>query len=119
MKQWDIWVVHWTHEDLTGKARPALLISGDAQLAAGGPRLFMKISRQQYPRVPDLALDRRVDGDEFHCTGLDVSPSFIHFTAIQAVDPGLIYKKIGHLGTNTVERLLKVVEAIKARHRRS
>lgn len=118
--QWDVWTVFWEHQapgaGAPGKPRPAVLLSDDEEIAKGGSLLFIKISKQSYPGVPDIRLDRN-DGDEFDCTGLHVSPSYIHYTSVQAVDRSRVGERAGHLGEATVEFLIALIEQEKRNRR--
>lgn len=120
--QWDIWTVYWEHRDpgaeTPGKARPGLLTSDAAEIAKGGDLRFMKISTKHYERVPDLRVDRS-DGDEFACTGLRESPSYIHYTSVQTVSPSDLGTCIGYAGEATVQFLIDLIEEHKKARRKA
>lgn len=108
LRQWDICAVHWTHEELDDKVRPALLFSDNETIESGAdPLAFIKISTKRYEGVPCLPIGPK-DGEEFESTRLD-RQTFIHFTAIQDIERRHVLGRIGHAGPATVEMLLELI----------
>ncbi len=79
-KQWEIWQVPWEHEDGTRKNRPALILSTNADIAASGRMICVKISSKPHPI--GFRIDIPEDDSSFSATGL-TKKSYVYPAATQ------------------------------------
>ncbi len=92
IKQWDIWQVHWQHDDGGSKPRPALVLSSKEFNEAHGFAWFARISSSVFD-APHYEF-RRAD-PFFEQTGLD-KDCRLYYTEVQALEEDrLLYYRGG------------------------
>ncbi len=101
-RQWQVWKVHWQHEDGGAKDRPAILVSGP-RLIEEESCVFMQISSQDHD-VPFKI--RLTDSDPvYHQMGLWRTPSFIYVRSLQVIPQNSILEYCGQVGVFMAMRL--------------